>query len=314
MADGGSDGKTDSGTEIGLSHKIAWLFKRKIIEISLAVGSLAFIAILIGVSDLFRLIVAIGVALISGVACFTLLTFAFKNIRPIRKKRKDGSIEAHSEFSGETQSLSIHTFANYELTPDKRANQKDIGGPLTPREWSSYLIETIEWRIFDRLCVAYWRVKGNSISGIAERAQDGIDFFISAPKRKSLRIGVVQTRSVFSAAPNIEDIRALITLKEKNNLSVAILMYAGRLSQVTHSYCIRNNVRLINSINLAKGLQSLTKKEQDDLMKSLIRPDYKIPSCPACLIKLVKRQKRNTGKLFWGCVCYPVCRFTLDHM
>lgn len=309
MADGSSD-----GTDIGTGQKIAWLFKRKKIEVSLVVASLTFIVVLFGVSDLIRLAVASALALISGAFCFTGMTYALKNIHPIRQKIRKDIIEPVTELSSATHSLSIHTFANYELAPDKRAEQKKIAGPLTPKEWSSYLVEMLEWRIFDRLCVAYWRVKGNSISGIAERAQDGIDFFISAPKRKSLRIGVVQTRSALSAAPNIEDIRGLIQLKERNKLSVAILMYAGRLSQVTHSYCIRNNVRLINSKNIAKGLQLLPKKEQNDLMKSLVRPDYKVPTCPACLIKLVKRQKRKTGKLFWGCICYPVCRFTLDHV
>ena len=181
-----------------------------------------------------------------------------------------------------------------------------------PSNWSAYLIEAIEWRIFDRLCVAFWRSQGNQISGIAERSHDGIDFFISAPKRKQFRIGVVQTRSALSTVPNIEDMRDLLRLRDNNKLSIAILMYAGKLSNVTHSFCVSNEIRLIDANSIALGLKSLKEKEQKHLLKSLIRPDYMIPSCPRCRIKLVKRQATTSRRLFWGCLSYPKCRFTID--
>lgn len=303
-----SSGNTD--TEV--YQKAASLVQYKKLEVSLTIGALAFIVVLFGMPELLTLLIATAVGLVSGVICFIVISFTLRKIE-IQHLNHKKEVRESGQMDSISATISIHSPSNYEITPDKRVGNQRTG-PLTTKAWTSYLIEAIEWRVFDRLCVAYWRIKENNISGIAERAQDGIDFFISAPKHKHLRIGVVQTRSSQSATPNIDDIRALIKLKTNNELPVAILMYAGRLSQVTHSYCLRNGVHLINAKNISKGLQTLSKREQHQLMKSLIRPDYMIPSCPACLIKLVKRQKKHTGKLFWGCISYPVCRFTMDHV
>ena len=298
---------------------------RLIFDVSLVLGVLTFSLVLWGVPSSIKMLQAIFIGLITFLISFAICIWSIKTYPKLvnnrffnkwfpssRQSNNKKNLNQNSDLSQPNDlSYSIHSLSNYEPNPDKRVKQPTLETTL-PSTWSAYLIEAIEWRIFDRLCVAFWRSQGNQISGIAERSHDGIDFFVSAPKQKRFRIGVVQTRSALSTVPTIDDMRDLLLLRDNNKLSIAILMYAGKLSNVTHSFCVANDIRLIDANSIALGLKSLKEKEQKHLLKSLIRPDYMIPSCPRCRIKLVKRQTTETGRLFWGCVSYPECRFTID--
>lgn len=296
------------------------LDKRIAFDAALAIGILGFTVSLWKIPGFIQFITALGIGLVSAILAFLVVHYLAKklDISFLNGSEDDYSIHqnpianlaSNVEYS-ESSKMSIHTKDNYDTNPDKRVERKNLKS-VSPRQWSSYLVDNVEWRVFDRLCIAFWRLKGNKISGIAERTTDGIDFFISAATNKQFRIAVVQTRSSQANTPSIEDIDNLLKLKEKNNLSVAILMYAGKMSKVVHSYCLSNSIRLFDSENITKGLKGLDKKDHDQLFKALIRPDYMIPSCPSCLIKLVRRQSLKSGRIFWGCVSYPECNFTIN--
>lgn len=302
-------------------NKEQGLYKRLAFDAALAIGILGFTISLWKIPGFIQFITALCIGVVAALVTFFIVLYAGKflhtqveeqsNQNDIRDQRAGLGLAANIEHA-ESSKMSIHTKANYETNPDGRAQRTNLTTTL-PRHWSNYLVDNIEWRVFDRLCIAFWRLKGNKISGIAERTTDGIDFFISAPTNKQFRIAVVQTRSSQANSPSIEDINNLLRLKEKNNLSVAILMYADKLSNVVHSYCVSNDVRLFDSDNITKGIKGLAKRDQEQLFKALIRPDYMVPSCPSCLIKLVRRQSVKSGRIFWGCVSYPKCNFTISN-
>ena len=294
------------------------LNKRLAFDAALAIGILGFTLSLWKIPGFTQFVVSLGIGILAGLLAYLIINLlGFKLVGVFKNET---NTDAHSELSidldnaptkANDMTLSIHSPSNYESSPDRRVKRPSLEA-ITPKHWSAYLVDSIEWRVFDRLCIAFWRLKGNKISGIAERTHDGIDFFISAPTNKQYRIAVIQTRSSQATTPTVDDMRNLIKLRDKNNLSVAILMFAGKLSKVVHSYCVTNDIRLLGSDRITKGLKALPSKDQDQLLYALIRPDYMIPSCPNCLIKLVRRQSVKSGRTFWGCVSYPKCNFTVN--
>lgn len=297
-------------------HKVN---NRLAFDAALAIGVLGFTLSLWKVPGFIQFITALFIGIVAGLAGFFITLYLGKYLnRQFRSfsnedsvTQTDVTIDIDNDFKRDNDlTLSIHSPSNYDASPDKRDKRPSLEAIL-PRQWSGYLVDTIEWRVFDRLCIAFWRLKGNKISGIAERTHDGIDFFISAPTNKQFRIGVIQTRSSQAASPTVDDMKNLLRLRDNNNLSVAILMFAGKLSNVVYSYCVSNDIRLLGSDNIAKGLKALPNTDQQQLLRGLIRPDYMIPSCPTCLIKLVRRQSVKSGRIFWGCVSYPKCNFTI---
>lgn len=296
------------------------LNKRLAFDAALAIGILGFTLSLWKIPGFTQFLIALSIGVVAGLLSFVIIYFAGKYLTSYfgsdLNDDSDTQTEASSEVDREVKlakdiTLSIHSPSNYDENPDKRDKRPNLE-TILPRQWSSYLVDTIEWRVFDRLCIAFWRLKGNKISGIAERTHDGVDFFISAPTNKQYRVAVIQTRSSQAASPTVEDMKNLLRLRDRNNLSVAMLMFAGKLSKVVHSFCVSNDIRLLGSDNITKGLRALSDKDQKQLLKALIKPDYAIPSCPSCLIKLTRRQSIKSGRIFWGCVSYPKCNFTIN--
>ena len=185
--------------------------------------------------------------------------------------------------------------------------------PPFPEEWSEQLIETLEWRVFDDLCIAFWEAQGNSVIDHSKGSSEAANFFISAKNRPGIKIGIVQSRSSQANKASVIEMKNLMRMKQQSDVPIALFMYAGRISNVVSSYCQSHGIRLFGSHNINKGIRALPQDKQDELLKELIRPDYMIPTCPNCRIKMVKRKRRDTGRIFWGCLSYPECRETIEY-
>ena len=306
--------KQDHKSNYDLNSRIA-------LDAAIVMGILSFAMCLWKVPEFLEVAIAVCVGIAAALLTYAITIITVKAIRSLLNTEfdqyNDNQLTTSYEIGSINEtvadlSVSIHSPSNYEANSSLHVQKPKITNAL-PKQWSDYLIDSIEWRVFDRLCIAYWRLKGNKISGIAERTTDGIDFFISSPTNKQARIAVIQTRSAQASSPTVEDVKNLLKLKNKNNLSMAILMYAGKLSNVVHSYCIAHQIHLLGSHDLAKGIKALPKENQQQLSRALIRSDYMVPSCPNCLIKLVKRQSVKSGRVFWGCISYPNCDFRIHN-
>ena len=274
----------------------SWLASRLIFDASLVVGMLGFAASLWGVPGLRQL----GLAVLTGVACaitsFVLLYSGHRlahhalrkahgdaDAQSPNKPEKDG-YEAKRIYGNpyamypDEESMSLNSLSEDERTVVSRFEPKMT--PAFPTEWSVELIETLDWQVFDNLCVAFWKMKGNSVVNRSEGSVAGTRFVIAAATHNSARLGIVETRSAHSAAVSVAEMQKLLKRQKLNKLPLVVLMYAGKLSNVLASFCERNNIRAIGAANIYQGLSALTEKQQQQLLKTLIRPDYMIPTCP----------------------------------
>ena len=297
---------------------------RLMFDASLAVGMLAFAASLWGIPELKQLGVAIVIGLSSALASFVFLFFIYSLIQ--RSNKEEDELEENPaiyepkkikgrefhERSIDDYTLSVNSVTQNQQTVITGFTPKRT--PAFPTEWTVDLIETLEWRVFDRLCVAYWRIQGNGVNEFTSASLSGVNSIITPTKRSSVPLSIIQSRSAQSTSVSVAEMQELLKLKIKYKAPLVVLMYAGKLSNVVKSFCMSNNIRLISAENLHKGIQALSNDKQARLLDTLIRPDYMIPSCPKCSIKLVKRKRKDTGRIFWGCISYPDCRFNMDYV
>lgn len=309
----------------------SWLASRLIFDASLVVGMLGFAAALWGVPGLKQL----GFAAFVGVACATasfVLLYACNRVVRRFTKRDDLAHEAqqnhpHNEEAFQPQRIDGMEYGAHSDTEELLSYSSiNVGDrtvissvkpkrrPAFPKKWSVELIQTLDWQVFDNLCVAYWKMKGYEVVNRSEGSISGTRFYLAAAQNKSLRLGLIKTRSTHSSPVSVVEMQKLLKRQQVNKLPLGVLMYAGKLSNVVVSFCEQKNIRLIGAANIYQGLSALPEQQQTKLLQKLIRPDYMIPTCPHCKIKLVKRMRKDTRRLFWGCISYPECRFKMDYI
>lgn len=305
-----------------------WIASRLIFDTSLVVGVLGFIASLWGVPGLTQFAWSVAIGLGSGASCFAVLYVAKRLILKPSGTARLGK----QEFLSSTQ----HSQPSTQSTPTRSINTLDskstsfestletdriqISGyrptrtPAFPKEWSIDLIKALDWKVFDNLCIAYWKANGFSVVDRSRGSVHGTHFLLSTLKQKSIKVGIVESRSAKSEPVVVAELEKLVKYRRDNDIPLCVLMCAGKVSNIVVSYCASNNIRLINATNLYQGLVALPHTQRNHLMRKLIRPDYMIPTCPNCKVKMVKRLHRESQRLYWGCISYPDCNFNMEYV
>ena len=181
-----------------------------------------------------------------------------------------------------------------------------------PTEWSQELIADLDWRVFEKLCLNIWRLKGFSVEETGSGADGGVDFYIYAKETKR-KIGVVQCKSWSKRQIDVKVMRELQGVVASEQLKLGLLMYSGVLSKGSNEFMKKPavNIKAQGGADILDEIAKLPQQVQNDLLKEITAGDYQKPSCPKCDSKLVRRTAKKTGKEFWGCENFPKCRYTM---
>jgi restriction system protein len=181
-----------------------------------------------------------------------------------------------------------------------------------PSEWSKELISELDWRVFEKLCLNIWHLKGFSVKETGAGADGGVDFYLYAKATKQ-KIGVVQCKSWSKRQIDVKVLRELQGVVASEQLKLGLLMYSGILSKGAHEF-MKNpavSVKAQGGADILAEIGKLSSETQAELLKKMTVGDYEKPSCPNCDTKLVRRTAHKTGKQFWGCANFPRCRYTM---
>lgn len=198
----------------------------------------------------------------------------------------------------------------------RRKKQNIITPPLImlakPTEWSQELIAELDWRVFEKLCLNIWRLKGFSVEETGSGADGGVDFYIYAKETKR-KTGVVQCKSWSKRQIDVKVMRELQGVVASEQLKLGLLMYSGVLSKGSNEFMKKPavNIKAQGGADILDEIAKLPQEAQKNLLKEMTAGDYQNPSCPKCNSKLVRRTAKKTGKEFWGCENFPKCRYTM---
>jgi len=186
--------------------------------------------------------------------------------------------------------------------------------PSLPENWNLDLINNLEWRVFDRLTIAYWRARGNSIIGVRKDKFRRNKFMVCSGENKSIRVALIQSHSPQQDGISIVEMQTLLKQKSASGALVAMVMYVGELPPEIRKFCDKYDIRLIDADGIYQGLMALPPSKQVELFKTLIHPDYMVPTCPNCRVKMVRRRHRQSGLVVWGCISSRSCKRKFDFL
>ncbi len=199
--------------------------------------------------------------------------------------------ESHNTFS-------VPTISDYPTI------QEGFPMPGVPQYWTTGLIQEIEWKRFERLCFWYFLIKDVK----ATLVQKGTNGYIQLCLDQAIDVNAVVKHKTSLKDVGVKDIKSLLTLMAKENVSKGFYMAAGSFSPEAKVFAKENKVTLISGGMLLTMIKRLRQAQQMKLLDMATEGDYKTPTCPACDIKMVSLHGPHQDKYYWACVNKPVCK------
>lgn len=199
------------------------------------------------------------------------------------------------------------------IRAEKRLRPTTCGESNTvPIKWTEERIAQLEWRVFEKLCTMLWQAKGFSVKETGPGADGGVDFYLYANATKQ-KIGAVQCKSWSKRQIDVKVMRELQGVVASEQLKLGLLMYSGKLSKAAEEFIVNPavSIKAKGNNDILKEILKLDTEKQNQLLTEIFTEDHMVPSCPNCDVKLVERTAKKTGNVFWGCVNFPKCRFTM---
>lgn len=181
-----------------------------------------------------------------------------------------------------------------------------------PTEWSTKLLFQVDWKLIEDLTAAYFRAKGWDASVTGNGADDGVDIALRRSNSGQALIGVVQCKAWKEQLVGVSQIRELLGTMTHFSAPLGVFITLKGYTEQARAFAKGKHIQLIDAerlIKLIKGLDPITQKS---LLEQITNGDFRVPSCPSCGTKLVKRSSRSSNRTFWGCTNFPNCRFVLN--
>jgi restriction system protein len=176
--------------------------------------------------------------------------------------------------------------------------------------WSLALLRAVEWKRFEELCAAYFRMLGFSTRLAAPGPDGGIDIHL-VPEGSDTPGVLVQCKAWNTYDIGVKAIRELLGVMTAQKVGEGVFVTTGRFTQPARDFALGKEIMLIDGPDLLDKILALRHQQQAELLAVATAGDFTRPTCPSCGVKMVRRIARASGDPFWGCENFPGCRTTL---
>lgn len=250
-----------------------------------------------------------------------LLAFAFGGISLVRylKKARDaasgselggtsdrgraGAVEVpstQSELSDVDKALAVKTFA------PRQDAEEEAPLPPVPEMWSREVIDRMEWKRFEDLCCAFYRVKGIRAETTRLGADGGVDIRLYQDEHDPQRCTAIVQCKAWNQQVGVKPVRELRGVMAHEKVEKAFFMAPNGFTRDATDFAAANRITLLDGRLFLAMLQRLPEAPRQELLAFATEGDWTTPTCPACGAKLTAREGKR-GR-FWGCVDFPRCR------
>ena len=179
-----------------------------------------------------------------------------------------------------------------------------------PTEWSLKLIQNLEWKRFEELCVAYYNEKGIRAETTKLGADGGID--IKLYQDNSGKPTAIAQCKALKNKIGIKYIREFLGVMTHEKVSKGFYLTSNGFTDDAKNIARDNNITLFNGAMILMMIKRLPEQSQNKLITMVTQGDYTTPTCVQCGTKMIRRQSKDVKKPeFWGCSNFPKCRRTL---
>jgi restriction system protein len=151
--------------------------------------------------------------------------------------------------------------------------------------WTPELLKRLEWRRFEELCAAYFETLGPANAAV----------LVQCSPWNAYRVG-------------IKPVRALREAMKAGNVEEGVLVSPGKFTQEARAFAGKERISLIDGDELVTKISALAPEKALALLKLATQGDFRTPTCPACVVKMIPRKSTAHGRTYWGCRNYPACK------
>lgn len=182
-----------------------------------------------------------------------------------------------------------------------------------PYVFSEDVFRRMDWLVFERFCVDLFRELDFQARKTGAGADGGVDIELrdkqDPPTAKPRAL--VQCKARSQALVAVDKVRELYGVVCAQDVSRGILLCNTAYTDDAKAFAKTAPRLLLGDLSwIQQKLEGIPKERRFHLASKFLLPDFDVPSCPQCEIKMVRREGRNGP--FWGCVKYSRgCRSTL---
>ena len=183
-----------------------------------------------------------------------------------------------------------------------------------PIQWDKAFLKTLEWKLFEDVCMEYLRIKNCEASVTCIGSDGGIDMKVIDSNGHV--IAIAQCKAWYKKQIGVSHIRELYGVMAAEKVKHGIFLTTSEFSEDAKAFSKGKALILIDGdefIKIVNGLKEADRKRIDQL---IFQGDHTTPTCVSCNTKLILRTKKtgpDTGQMFWGCTNYPRCKVTMHY-
>jgi len=200
---------------------------------------------------------------------------------------------------------------HYQNRPFKKPEaQPEPAAPEPPKSivWDKAFLMSIEWKLFEDICVEYLKTRRCNAQVTNLGKDDGIDLKVFNPEGKLMFIGQCKA---WNRPIDVKEIRELYGIMAAENVNDGFYITTSTFTQVAREFKQGKRILLIDGNECVKRFNELDDESKTRINHLLEGSDFTIPTCVSCGLKMVKRVSQkpyNKGQEFWGCTNYPRCK------
>ena len=182
--------------------------------------------------------------------------------------------------------------------------------PEKTHEWSAQVLNSLEWKRFETVCVEYFRMTGYDPKETRIGADGGVDIWVYKPGSEK-PFGIVQCKAWTTYKVGIKSVRELFGVMAAEGVGRGMFITSGEFTSEALEFAAGKSLRLISGNMFLDFIGKLPVEKQQELLSLALEGDYRTPTCPRCGIKMTLREGKGSGRDFWGCLRFPRCKATL---
>ncbi len=180
---------------------------------------------------------------------------------------------------------------------------------VKPTAWARDVIERMEWRRFELVVDAFFKLRGYRTEVISRAPDGGVDAKLVRAADKAL-IGLMHAQPGAAPAIGADQLRGLIGAMAQARSGRAVYVTAGHFDDEAMEFAKGQPIQLLNGDMLLAKILQLPADKRDALLATATEGDWTTPTCPACAAKMVRRA--GGGLDFWACANMPQCTATMQ--
>lgn len=180
--------------------------------------------------------------------------------------------------------------------------------PPKPDSWTLPLLQSLEWKRFEELCVAYYRSTGLRAEATPIGHAGGVDIHLYDGDVSEPRAIVLC--KAWKQDVELGELQEFQAVRVAEKISQAIFITSSIFSKEAIIFARENGISLLDGRAFLALLRGLPPAQSRQFLTWVTEGDYTTPSCPVCGLKMSERE--GSRGLFWGCRGYPHCKGKLS--